>query len=150
MTTITKGQKAPDFKGVDQDGKIISLSDFARSKLVLYFYPKDDTPGCTKEACDLRDNYERLMAAGYKVVGVSADTAAKHKKFIQKYNLPFPLLADTELEVIKAYGVWGPKKFMGRTFDGIHRTTFLIDDKGVVEDVITKVNTDAHTAQILG
>jgi peroxiredoxin Q/BCP len=150
MTTITKGQKAPEFKGVDQDGKSISLNDFAGSKLVLYFYPKDDTPGCTKEACDLRDNYEQLMAAGYKVVGVSADNSAKHKKFIKKYGLPFPLLADTELEVIKAYGVWGPKKFMGRTFDGIHRTTFLIDEKGVVVDVITKVNTDAHTAQILG
>jgi len=150
MTTITKGQKAPEFKGVDQDGKSISLNDFAGSKLVLYFYPKDDTPGCTKEACDLRDNYEQLMAAGYKVVGVSADKSAKHKKFIEKYGLPFPLLADTELEVIKAYDVWGPKKFMGRTFDGIHRTTFLIDEKGVVEDVITKVNTDAHTAQILG
>lgn len=150
MTTITKGQKAPDFKGVDQDGNSISLNDFAGNKLVLYFYPKDDTPGCTKEACDLRDNYERLMAAGYKVVGVSADKAAKHKKFIEKYDLPFPLLADTELEVIKAYGVWGPKKFMGRTFDGIHRTTFLIDEKGMVEEVITKVNTDAHTAQILG
>lgn len=150
MTTITKGQKAPHFKGVDQDGNKISLDDFKGSKLVLYFYPKDDTPGCTKEACDLRDNYERLMAAGYKVVGVSTDKAAKHKKFIEKYDLPFPLLADTELEVIKAYGVWGPKKFMGRTFDGIHRTTFLIDEKGMVEEVITKVNTDAHTAQILG
>lgn len=150
MTTITKGQKAPDFKGKDQDGNDISLGDFKGSKLVLYFYPKDDTPGCTKEACDLRDNYERLMAAGYKVLGVSADTSAKHKKFIAKYSLPFPLLADTELDVIKTYGVWGPKKFMGRAFDGIHRTTFLIDQNGVVEEVITKVNTDTHTTQILG
>jgi thioredoxin-dependent peroxiredoxin len=149
MTTLKPGDKAPEFAGKDQAGNEIKLSDFAGSKLVIYFYPKDNTPGCTAQACDLRDNYEQLLAKGYKVLGVSADDEKSHNKFIEKFNLPFPLIADTEKEVIRAFGVWGPKKFMGKTYDGIHRTTFVIDEKGAIEEVITKVDTKNHTAQII-
>jgi peroxiredoxin Q/BCP len=117
--------------------------------VVLYFYPKDNTPGCTAEACSLRDNYKRMLKEGYVVIGVSADTPVKHKKFIEKYDLPFPLIADEQLELIKAYDVWGKKKFMGKEFEGILRTTFVIDEKGMIEEVISKVDTVGHAEQIL-
>lgn len=149
MTNLKKGDKAPYFKGKDQDGNIISLDDFKGHKLVLYFYPKDSTPGCTSQACNLRDNYDMLIKKGYKVLGVSADSEKSHKKFIEKNNLPFPLIADTDKEILKAYGVWGPKKFMGRDFLGIHRTTFVIDEEGSIMEVIEKVQTKDHTAQII-
>jgi len=148
-TGLKKGDKAPDFKVKDQDGKLVSLKDFKGKKLVLYFYPKDDTPTCTTEACNLRDNYAGLKKKGYAVLGVSADDEKKHTKFIKKHDLPFQLLADTEMEVIKAYDVWGEKKFMGRIFDGIVRTTFVINEKGKIEKVITDVKSKAHTEQIL-
>jgi peroxiredoxin Q/BCP len=149
MTTLTKGDKAPEFRGTDEAGKTHSLSDYKGKKLVVFFYPKADTPGCTAEACDLRDNYHFLQAQGYELLGVSADSQKKQAKFKEKYSLPFPLLADEDKAVINAFGVWGPKKFMGRVFDGIHRTTFLIDENGLIEDVITDVKTKAHAAQIL-
>ena len=149
MTTLKPGDKAPSFSSKDQDGNTISLDDFKGSKLVIYFYPKDNTPGCTAQACDLRDNYEDLLKNGYKVIGVSADSEKSHQKFIEKYKLPFPLIADTDKEVLKAYSVWGPKKFMGRTYDGIHRTTLVIDENGFISEVIEKVNTKNHTSQII-
>ena len=148
MTTLKPKDEAPDFKGMDQSGNEVSLADFNGKKLILYFYPKDDTPGCTAQACDLRDNYTMLQKQGYEVVGVSADTETKHQKFIRKYQLPFTLLADTDKTILNAYSVWGPKKFMGRTYDGIHRTTFVIED-GVISNVYTKVNTKDHTDQII-
>lgn len=150
MTPLKPGDKAPMFSEKDQNGNTISLSDFVGHKLVLYFYPKDSTPGCTAQACNLRDNYQTLLQKGYKVVGVSADSEKSHKKFIEKYNLPFPLIADTEKQVSKAYGVWGAKKFMGRIFDGITRTTFVIDQEGIIAEVIQKVDTTNHTTQLLG
>ncbi len=149
ITHLKEGDKAPDFKGTDQDGNKISLKDFKGRKLVLYFYPKDETPGCTAEACNLRDNYAALKKEGYSIVGVSADDEKKHKKFIDKYKLPFPLIADFNKKVIEAYDVWGEKKFMGKLFDGIVRTTFLIDEKGKIEKVISKVDTKNHTEQII-
>jgi len=149
MTHLKKGNKAPDFTSVDQNGKTITPSQFAGKRVILYFYPKDMTPGCTVQACDLRDNHSDLQKRGFEVLGVSADDVKRHGKFIEKHELPFTLLADTELTVIKAFGVWGPKKFMGREFDGIHRTTFVIDGNGTIEAVITKVSTKDHTAQIL-
>ena len=149
MTTLTKGDKAPAFTGVDQEGKTHTLADYKCKKLVVFFYPKADTPGCTAEACDLRDNYNRFQAQGYELLGVSADSQKKQAKFKEKYSLPFPLIADENKEVINAFGVWGPKKFMGRLFDGIHRTTFVIDENGTIEDVITLVKTKEHTKQIL-
>lgn len=149
MTKLQKGDKAPDFNCSDENGNMISLSDYKGKKLVLYFYPKDDTPGCTTESCNLRDNYKAMLKAGYDVLGVSADTEKKHLKFIDKYDLPFHLLADVDKKVIGDYGVWGPKKFMGREYEGIHRTTFVIDEKGVIEEVIMKVKTKAHAEQIL-
>lgn len=149
MTTLTKGDKTPAFSGVDQDGKTHTLADYKGKKLVVFFYPKADTPGCTAEACDLRDNYHRFQAQGYELLGVSADNQKKQAKFKDKYDLPFPLIADENKEVINAFGVWGPKKFMGRLFDGIHRTTFVIDENGIIEDVITSVKTKEHTKQIL-
>lgn len=149
MTTLKEGDKAPDFSGIDQDENQVALSDFKGQKLILFFYPKDNTPGCTAEACNLRDNYEALKAKGYELLGVSPDSVRKHQNFIKKHDLPFPLLADTEKEVLNAYGVWGPKQFMGRKFDGVHRTTFIIDENGVIEKVFKKVKTKAHTEQIL-
>lgn len=149
MTHLKKGDKAPEFSSIDQNGQSITLAQFAGRRIVLYFYPKDMTPGCTVQACDLRDHHAKLKELGFEVLGVSADDAKRHGKFIEKHDLPFTLLADTGLEVIKAYGVWGPKKFMGREFDGIHRTTFVIDGNGIIEAVITKVSTKDHTAQIL-
>lgn len=150
MTTLKIGDVAPDFSGIDQEGKIHELADYKGKKLVVFFYPKASTPGCTWEACDLRDNYERFQSQNYELLGVSADSALRQSRFKEKNNLPFPLLADENREVIEAFGVWGPKKFMGRTYDGIHRTTFVIDENGVISDVITKVKTKAHADQILG
>ena len=150
MTTLKIGDKAPNFEAKDQAGNTIKLSDYSGKKLVLFFYPKASTPGCTAEACDLRDNYHTFLSKGYEVLGVSADSAKRQQNFITKYDLPFPLLADEDKSVINAFGVWGPKKFMGREFDGIHRTTFVIDENGVLEDVITKVKTREHANQILG
>ncbi|MFO8022875.1 MAG: thioredoxin-dependent thiol peroxidase [Perlabentimonas sp.] len=149
MTHLKQGDKAPQFSGKDQNGNDINLNDFKGKKVVLYFYPKDSTPGCTAQACDLRDNYDMLLSKGYVVIGVSADSEKSHQKFIEKHELPFPLIADTEKEIIKLYGVWGPKKFMGRTFDGINRTTFVIDEEGVIEEIIEKVKTKEHTKQII-
>jgi peroxiredoxin Q/BCP len=149
IVTLKEGDKAPAFSGKDQNGETISLSDFAGKRVILFFYPKDMTPGCTAEACNLGENYSELQKRGFEVIGVSADSEARHQKFIDKYSLPFNLIADTELEVIKAYGVWGLKKFMGKEYDGIHRTTFIIGTDGNLEKVITKVKTKDHTAQIL-
>jgi len=149
MTTLKVGDKAPDFTSLDEEGNTINLSDFKGKKLVLFFYPKASTPGCTVEACNLRDNYQMFLAKGYEIVGVSADTAKRQQNFINKNELPFPLLADVEKEVINAYKVWGLKKFMGREYDGIYRTTFVIDEKGIIEQVITKVKTKEHTKQLL-
>ncbi|MCI2228363.1 thioredoxin-dependent thiol peroxidase [Polaribacter sp. MSW13] len=149
MTALKIGDKAPQFEANNQEGNTIKLSDYAGKKLVLFFYPKASTPGCTAEACDLRDNYQSFLAKGYDVLGVSADSAKRQQNFINKNELPFPLLADEDKVVINAFDVWGPKKFMGREYDGIHRTTFVIDETGIIEDVITKVKTKVHAAQIL-
>ena len=149
MTTLKIGDKAPHFTSTNQDGNIISLDDFKGKKVVLFFYPKANTPGCTLEACNLRDNYERFQALGYEILGVSADSEKRQSNFRNKFNFPYSLLADTDKSVINAFRVWGPKKFMGRTYDGIHRTTFVIDENGIIEDIILKVNTKAHTGQIL-
>ncbi|SFN65036.1 peroxiredoxin Q/BCP [Bizionia echini] len=149
MTNLKPGDKAPDFTAKDQDGNSISLSDYKGKKLVLFFYPKASTPGCTAEACNLSDNYNRFQKAGYDILGVSADSEKRQSNFKNKYDFPYPLLADEDKAVIEAFGVWGPKKFMGKEYDGIHRTTFVIDEKGLIKDVITKVKTKAHTDQIL-
>ncbi len=150
MTTLKKGDKAPNFSGIDQDGKKHTLKDYEGKKLVVFFYPKASTPGCTAEACDLRDNFERFKSNNYALLGVSADSTKAQLKFIEKNELPFPLLADEDKSVIQAFGVWGPKKFMGREYDGIHRTTFVINEKGIIEEVIDKVKTKEHANQILG
>ena len=149
MTTLKKGDAAPLFSGKDQDGNIHTLADYKGKKLVVFFYPKANTPGCTAEACDLRDNYARFEAQNYALLGVSADSAKAQASFKNKYEFPFPLLADEDKSVIQAFGVWGPKKFMGKEYDGIHRTTFVINEAGVIDDVITEVKTKAHAAQIL-
>ncbi len=149
MTHLKVGDKAPYFEGIDQNNEKIELNQFNGKKLVVYFYPKDDTPGCTAEACDFRDNYNVLLEKGISVVGVSADNEKSHAKFAEKYSLPFPLLADTSRKVIDAFGVWGKKKFMGKEYDGIHRETFVIDENGYLVSIITKVETKAPTAQIL-
>lgn len=149
MTTLKPGDKAPKFSCADQDGNIRSLADYQGKKLILFFYPKASTPGCTAEACNLRDHYEDFKKKGYALLGVSADSAKRQQNFIKKYHLPFPLLADQEKEVLKAYGVWGMKKIFGREYQGIHRTTFIIDEKGVIEEVIKKVKTKAHADQLL-
>lgn len=149
MTHLKEGDKAPEINGKDQNGNNVSLSDFSGKKLILYFYPKDDTPGCTMEACNFRDNYQELLNKGFAVLGVSADTEKKHLKFIDKYDLPFPLIADTEKELINAYGVWGLKKFMGREYDGIHRVTFIINEEGKIEKIIEKVKNKNATGQVL-
>ena len=146
---LQTGIKAPDFSGVDENGRQVSLSDFAGKKLVLYFYPKDSTPGCTAEACNLRDNYERFIELGYEILGVSKDSAASHKRFIEKYSLPFHLISDPECSILKAYEAWGPKKFMGRETVGTLRTTYVIGPDGVIEAAIGKVDTKNHTEQIL-
>jgi len=149
MTTLKEGDKAPAFVAKDQNGDTLSLSDLKGKRVVLFFYPKDMTPGCTAEACNLAENYDELKELGFEVIGVSADSAQRHQKFIEKYRLPFRLIADEDRKVIDAYGVWGPKKFMGKEYDGIHRTTFVISPEGKVEKIIRKVKTKDHAAQIL-
>jgi peroxiredoxin Q/BCP len=149
MTNLKPGDKAPNFSGVNELGNKMSLSDFEGKKLVLYFYPKDMTPGCTTQSCNLRDNYEDLQKKGFEILGVSADDEKRHVKFIEKHQLPFHLIADVDKKMIQDYGVWGEKKFMGKVYDGIHRTTFVIDEKGVILEVIGKVKTKAHSEQIL-
>ena len=146
---LQKGDKAPYFEGTDQDGNIIRLSDFAGRRLVLYFYPKDSTPGCTAEACDLRDNYERFLSQGYAVVGVSKDSVASHRKFIEKSSLPFPLISDPDTVILQAYEAWGEKKNYGKVSMGTLRKTYIIDGQGTITDIISKVDTKNHTAQIL-
>ena len=149
MTHLKVGDKAPDFSIYNEDGSLCKLSDYKSKKLVLYFYPKDNTPGCTTQSCNLRDNYLKLKEKGFEVLGVSADNQLSHQKFIGKFDLPFSLLADIEKTVINAYGVWGPKKFMGKEYDGIHRTTFLINEHGVIDYIFNKVKTKEHSEQIL-
>lgn len=146
---LKAGDKAPAINAVNQHGESITLTQFKGKKIILYFYPKDDTPGCTKEACNFRDNYAMLKEQGYEVVGVSIDTEKKHQKFIEKYDLPFPLVADTDQKVVQDYGVWGLKKFMGREYMGINRTTFVIDEKGKIEKIIEKVDTKDSANQVL-
>lgn len=146
---LTIGDKAPAFSAYNQDGKTVSLADYSGKKLVLYFYPKDNTPGCTTESCNLRDNYNTLLKQGFEVLGVSIDDEKSHRKFIDKYDLPFDLLADTSKEVVNAYGVWQEKKNYGKTYMGIVRTTFVIDENGNIEEIIGKVDTKNHTDQIL-
>jgi len=149
MTSLQIGDTAPNFQSFDEAGNSVSLADYNGKKLVLFFYPKASTPGCTAEACDLSDNYTRFTTLGYDVLGVSADSAKRQINFKKKYGLPYPLLADEDKSVINAFGVWGSKKFMGKVYDGIHRTTFVIDENGLIEDVILNVKTKDHTSQIL-
>ena len=149
MTTLKVGDKAPAIRSKDQNGEEITLAGFKGKKVILYFYPKDDTPGCTKEACSFRDNHTKLKKKGYIVLGVSVDTEKAHQKFIAKYDLPFTLIADTDHKVVEDYGVWGMKKFMGREYMGINRTTFVIDEKGLIERIIDKVDTEEAAGQIL-
>lgn len=149
MASLKIGDKAPDFSGFDQDNKMHQLENYKGKKLVVFFYPKANTPGCTAEACDLRDNFERFQANNFELLGVSADSAKAQGKFKDKFNFPFPLLADEDKSVIEAFGVWGPKKFMGREYDGINRTTFVINEDGIIEDIITNVKTKDHASQIL-
>ncbi len=143
------GDKAPDFKAVDGDGRTVALSDYKGKKLVIYFYPKDNTPGCTAEACDLRDNYHRFQAAGYEILGVSKDSEKSHRGFAEKYSLPFRLVADTDTVILQAYDAWGEKSLYGKKYMGALRKTYVIDEHGVITDIIDKVNTKAHSAQIL-
>jgi peroxiredoxin Q/BCP len=149
MAILQKGDKAPQFSAKDQEGHTHSLEDYKGKKLVVFFYPKANTPTCTVEACNMRDNFERFKNNNYELLGVSADTAKAQANFKKKFDLPFPLLADDDKAVIGAFGVWGPKKFMGREFDGIHRTTFVIDENGIIEEVITDVKSKIHADQIL-
>lgn len=149
MHHLEKGMEAPEFSVEDQNGKTVNLSDFKGEKLVVYFYPKDMTPGCTNQACNLRDHHSALQKAGINVVGVSADSIERHQKFTDKYDLNFSLLADVDKKMIQDYGVWGEKKFMGKVYDGIHRTTFLINEEGKIHGVIKKPKTKAHAEEIL-
>jgi peroxiredoxin Q/BCP len=149
MATLTAGDKAPDFTAKDQNGKTVSLTDFKGKTVILYFYPKDDTPGCTAEACDFRDNYQSLVGKGFEVIGVSTDDEKSHKKFESKYNLPFPLIADTDHNIVEAYGVWGEKNNYGKKYMGTIRTTFIIDAEGNIQQVIDKVDTKAASQQVL-
>lgn len=146
---LKEGEKVPTFTGIDQNGNNITSKDFEGKKLLVFFYPKASTPGCTNEACNLNDNIEALNAKGYQIIGISADTVRRQKNFSDKYGFKYPLIADENKEIINAFGVWGPKKFMGREYEGIHRTTFLISEEGVIEKVITKVKTKEHANQIL-
>ena len=148
MTELKAGQEAPFFQGTDQKGNKISLDDYRGKKLVLYFYPKDNTPGCTNEACNLRDNYDELTDKGFAVVGISPDSEKSHQKFAGKHNLPFPLISDTEKKIMSDYGAWGSKKMYGKSFLGVLRTTFIINEEGIIEDVIKKVDTKNHAEQI--
>ena len=149
MADLSEGQAAPDFEGKDKYGNLIKLSGFRGKKVVLYFYPKDNTPGCTAEACNLRDNHSALLKKGFVVIGVSPDSEKSHKGFSEKYSLPFPLVADQDKKIMQTYGAWGEKKMYGKTVTGVLRTTFLIDEKGIIEKIIRKVDTANHTEQIL-
>ncbi len=149
MTNLKEGDLMPSFSGKNELGETVSSDTLKGQKVILFFYPKDDTPGCTAAACSLRDNYETLKTKGYELIGVSPDSEKKHQGFIKKYDFPFHLISDTDQTVMNAFGVWGPKKFMGREYDGVHRTTFVIDEAGKIERVFTKVNTKAHATQIL-
>lgn len=149
MITLNEGDKAPAFKAPDQNGNMVSLKQFEGKKIILYFYPEDDTPTCTNQACNFRDNFEFLKKSGYEVVGVSPDSPESHRKFIAKFKLPFTLLADEDKKIINTYGVWGPKKLYGREYDGIHRTIFVIDEKGKIEKIVRKVFSQKSTAQAL-
>ncbi len=149
MATLKEGDKAPDFTAKDQNGKTVSLSDFKGKIVILYFYPKDDTPGCTAEACDFRDNYQSLMGNGFEVIGVSTDDEKSHKKFESKYSLPFPLIADTDHHIVEAYGVWGEKNMYGKKYMGTIRTTFIINPDGVIKNIINKVDTQEASKQVL-
>ena len=149
MAILNEGTKAPDFKGLDQNGNEVSLNDFLGKKLILYFYPKDDTPGCTKEACNLRDNHSLLLEKGYAVLGVSPDNENSHQKFISKYQLPFSLIADKDKSIMNTYGTWGEKNMYGKIVEGVLRTTYVIDEAGTIHKVFKKVQTDTHTEQIL-
>jgi thioredoxin-dependent peroxiredoxin len=146
---LQTGEKAPAFSAKNQNGEVVNLTDFEEQKLVLYFYPKDDTPGCTAQACSLRDNYAALLAQGYVVLGVSIDDEKKHQKFIKKYDLPFSLLADTDLKIVNDYGVWVEKSMYGKTYMGTARTTFVIDEQGIISEIISKIDTKNHSTQIL-
>ncbi|MDO6601706.1 thioredoxin-dependent thiol peroxidase [Arenibacter palladensis] len=149
MNTLKVGDKVPAFSAKDENGNIIKLSEYKGKKLIVFFYPKASTPGCTAEACNLRDNYTELKAQGYELLGVSADSQKRQLNFKNKYQFPFPLLADEDHTILNIFGVWGPKQFMGKKYDGIHRMTFVIDGDGVIEKVIDKVKTKDHAAQIL-
>ncbi len=149
MTHLKEGDSAPPFEGTDQHENTIKLSDFRGKKLILYFYPKDNTPGCTAEACDLRDHYQVFLEKGYAITGISPDSLNSHKRFSGKFNLPFPLIADPEKKILSNYGVWGEKKNYGRTYMGVYRTTFIIDEEGKIMKIFTKVKTKEHTKQIL-
>jgi peroxiredoxin Q/BCP len=149
MIELTEGQKAPDFIGKDQNGKILNLSDFSGKEIILYFYPKDDTPGCTAEACSFRDNYQSLLNEGFEVLGVSTDDEKSHQKFITKYSLPFPLIADTDKKIVEAYGVWVEKNMYGKKYMGVSRKTFIIDKKGMIRKIIDKVDTKNSSGQVL-
>jgi len=148
MIQLKEGMKAPGFEGIDQNGRTLKLSDFTGKKVVLYFYPKDDTPGCTAEACNLRDNWDTLLKEGFVVIGVSPDSEKSHKSFSGKFSLPFSIIADESKKILNDYGVWGEKKMYGKSFMGVIRTTFIIDEKGMIERIITKVDTGEHTKQI--
>jgi thioredoxin-dependent peroxiredoxin len=148
MIHLKEGLKAPWFEGIDQNGKEVKLSDFTGKKVILYFYPKDNTPACTEEACDLRDNYGSLLKKGFEVIGVSPDNGKSHKGFSGKYSLPFSLIADTSKKILNDYGVWGEKKMFGRSYLGVIRTTFIINEKGIIERIISKVDTVGHSEQI--
>ena len=149
MIHLKEGMRAPGFEGIDQNSKEVRLSDFMGKKVILYFYPKDNTSGCTAEACNLRNNYDSLLKKGFAVIGVSSDNEKSHKRFASKYNLPFPLIADTSKNILNAYGVWGEKKMFGKSYLGIIRKTFIIDEKGIIENIISQVDTGEHTKQIL-
>jgi peroxiredoxin Q/BCP len=149
MSLLQAGQKAPAFKATDQDGKSVTLEEYLGKKVILYFYPKDDTPGCTREACAFRDNFPNFKKVNAEVLGVSVDSESKHKKFVEKYTLPFRLVSDEGKEIVEAYGVWGLKKFMGREYMGTNRVTYLIDEKGVIEHVWPKVKPETHAEELL-
>ena len=149
MTELSEGQKAPDFTANDQNGKSISLSDFSGNDVILYFYPKDDTPGCTAEACSFRDNYQALLGQGFQILGVSTDDEKSHQKFITKYSLPFPLISDTDKKIVEAYGVWIEKNMYGKKYMGVARKTFIIDKNGMIKKIIAKVDTNNSSQQVL-
>jgi peroxiredoxin Q/BCP len=149
MATLSKGDKAPEFSGLNQNGELISLSGFKSKKLILYFYPKDNTPGCTAESCNLSDNYQMWLSKGYEVVGVSLDSVASHKKFADKFQFGFNLIADSDTAILQAYGVWGEKNMYGRKYMGVLRTTFVINEEGIIEEIFEKVDTKNHTDQII-